>query len=157
MIVAIPDYFRILCVVTSYTHTHQFQGCNPWISCLLFTFITVLLPLFLILPEAASDPEEYLRDDHEQRDEDEEEGDHLRVPLRSVEQFGHPLGNRLKKARQILNSQLYVLANRWIEKDVRSIFFRKKCGLEYKRDMWVALKYVRMMDDSSFCIFSPPL
>ena len=84
-------------VVTLSTLTRQFPACNPWINCLLFTFITVLLPLSLILPKAASDPEEYLRDDHEQRDDDEEEGDHPRVPLRSVEQFGHPLGNRLEK------------------------------------------------------------
>lgn len=51
---------------------------------LLFTF-TIILALLLILPEAASDPEEDLRDDHEQCYEDEDEGDHLRVRLGRAE------------------------------------------------------------------------
>ena len=69
----------------------------PRVKCSLSTFAgIVLLPLLLILPDAAPEPEEDLRDDHEQRDDDEDEGDHPGVPRGSVEQLGHPFRNWLE-------------------------------------------------------------
>ena len=55
----------------------------------LFT-LAVLAPLIAILPEAASDPEEYLWDDQEEGDDDEEEGGHPGVPRWSAEQLIDP-------------------------------------------------------------------
>ena len=67
-------------------HLHYFSlGVNDS----LFT-LAVLAPLIPILPEAASDPEEYLWDDQEEGDDDEEEGGHTGVPRWSAEQLIDP-------------------------------------------------------------------
>ena len=92
----LPDAHKT-CAVTLTSLPTSFSLANPRVKCSLSTFAgIVLLPLLLILPDAASEPEEDLRDDHEQRDDDEDEGDHPGVPRGSVEQLGHPFGNWLE-------------------------------------------------------------
>ena len=93
-----PQHLKMCtCAVTLTSLPTSFSLAKPKVKCSLFTSTgNVLLPLLLILPDAAPEPEEDLRDDHEQRDDDEDEGDHPGVPRGSVEQLGHPFRNWLE-------------------------------------------------------------
>ena len=77
-------------------YTHHVHYSSLGVNYSLFT-LAVLAPLFPILPEAASDPEEYLGDDQEEGDDDEEEGGHPGVSRRSAEQLVHPHSDGLER------------------------------------------------------------
>ena len=84
------------CLQPKSIYTRHLHYLSLGVNDSLFT-LAVLAPLIPILPEAASDPEEYLWDDQEEGDDDEEEGGHPGVPRWSAEQLIDPHRDGLER------------------------------------------------------------